>query len=62
MDQLEKYEYEEIRLPDYTRDLINLLKLKATPVAMKFFSDKREMEAVEKIRIPRKGEDRKSVV
>ncbi|RGY97633.1 DUF169 domain-containing protein [Clostridium sp. AM58-1XD] len=56
MDQLEKYEYEEIRLPDYTRDLINLLKLKATPVAMKFFSDKREMEAVEKIRIPRKGE------
>lgn len=56
MNALEKYPYEDAKLPEYTRELVDLLKLRATPTAMKFFKNKRDMEAVEKIRIPRDGE------
>lgn len=47
--------YDSARLPDYTRELIELLRLRTTPTALKFFKKKEDMEAVPKIRIPAPG-------
>lgn len=52
----EKYGYREEELPLYIKELDALLKFRSTPVSMKFFKDKKEMEAVPKIRIPKPGE------
>ena len=47
--------YDSARLPEYTRELIELLRLRTTPTALKFFKKKEDMEAVPKIRIPASG-------
>ena len=47
--------YEAEKLPEYTRKLIELLKLRSTPTAMKFFTKKEDMLAVPKIRVPQPG-------
>ena len=47
--------YDSARLPEYTRELIELLRLRSTPTALKFFEKKEDMEAVPKIRIPTPG-------
>lgn len=47
--------YEPEKLPDYTRELIELLHLRATPAAMQFFKKKEELYEVPKIRIPEPG-------
>lgn len=56
MEMCNDYGYTDGKLPELTRELIDLLKLRATPIAMKFFKQKQDMEAIEKIRIPKEGE------
>lgn len=35
--------YDSARLPEYTRELIELLRLRSTPTALKFFEKKEDM-------------------
>lgn len=47
--------YEMEKLPEYMKELIDVLKIRSTPVSMKFFEKKEDMEVVKKIRIPKEG-------
>ena len=48
-------EYKAADLPEYTKRLIELLKLRTTPAAMKFFEKREDMQKVPKIRVPKPG-------
>jgi len=50
------YGYDPGKLGEYTEELIKLLRLKATPTAIKLYKKKEDMLMVPKIRTPKEGE------
>lgn len=55
MDKLDLENYKDELLPEYTKRLIELLRIRTTPTAMKFYKNKEDMLAVPKIRVPKPG-------
>ena len=51
-----RYNYDPEKLPEYTEELIRLMRIRSTPTALKLYENKEDMMKVKKIRIPKEGE------